>query len=229
MNEQWQVLSARFAALQQREKYLVVGAALVGIVFVGYSVLVEPAMKRKAKAATLVSSYTNDIATMGPQVDVLRAQLKDPDAPVRKGLVDVRKQLTELDKKFGEFDRVLVAPEKMPVLLQSLLSRHRGLEMVSVKTLPPEPVIHREEGKAGNKEAEPAQKSSTETGNIYKHGLEIRIAGGYQDLLGYVAEIEQGPQRLLMGSMTLEVKKHPRVELTLVVYSLSLERTWLVV
>ncbi len=101
MNEQWQLLSARFSALQQREKYLLVGAALVGILFVGYSVLVEPAMKRKAKAATLVTSYTNDIATMGPQVDVLREQLKDPDGPVRKGLVDVRKQLTDLDKKFG--------------------------------------------------------------------------------------------------------------------------------
>jgi MSHA biogenesis protein MshJ len=66
-------------------------------------------------------------------------------------------------------------------------------------------------------------------GNIHKHGIEIRMAGNYLDLLAYVADLESLPQKLLWGNMALTVTAYPRSELTLTVYTLSLDPTWLVV
>lgn len=235
MNEfpaQWKQYSARFAALQPREKNLVTGAVAVAILFIGHALVIEPALMRKAAAEKLATQYRTDLSILGPQVDVLKAQLKDPDAPLRKGIADVRRQMADLDRQLGGFDKVLVAPDKVPALLQSLLTRHRGLELVSLKTLPPEPVIRHEDSQAGKPSSaagvvKPAP--ATETANIYRHGIEIKVAGSYQDLLAYVGEVEQAPQRLLMGSLQLDANRYPRVELTLLVYSLSLDRTWLVV
>lgn len=42
-------------------------------------------------------------------------------------------------------------------------------------------------------------------------------------------ELEASPQKLLWGNLRLAVKKHPVSELTLIVYTLSLDSIWLVV
>jgi MSHA biogenesis protein MshJ len=64
--------------------------------------------------------------------------------------------------------------------------------------------------------------------NIFKHGIEIKIAGSYNDLLAYVSALEASPQKLLWGGMSLS-SQYPVSELTLTVYSLSLEAIWLAV
>lgn len=64
---------------------------------------------------------------------------------------------------------------------------------------------------------------------IYQHGMEIRLAGSYNDLLGYLAEIERMPQQLMWNSVRFSVEKYPRNVMVLRVYTLSLDRNWLVV
>ena len=212
MKQQWQVWSIRFAALAQREKHLVCAAVMALILLGGYNVLIGPVLART--------------------VATLQASLNDPDAATRAAIKRSRQQLADLDRELGGFDKQLVAPDKMTPLLQALMTGHRGLELVSLKTLPPSPIIAmspaKEEAKPGDK-TKPAVAPAPDSGNIYKHGIEIRLAGSYQDLLAYVSEVEHSPQHLLLGRMVLAVSKYPRVELTLTVYSLSLDRTWLVV
>lgn len=229
MMEQWRALSARFAALQPREKYLICAAVLVVIMLGGYSVWVDPALARKAVAEKQIAQYRADMTTLGAQVAALQAQLKDPDAASRAAIAESRQRLTELDRQLSGFGKELVPPERMALLLQALLSRHRGLELVSLRTLPPLPVIPAQADKAGTKPTEAGKAEAPDSGNIYKHGIEIKLAGGYQDLLNYLGEMESSPQRLLLGRMNLEVTRYPRVELTVTVYTLSLDRTWLVI
>ena len=232
MRQQWQAWSSRFAALAQREKHLVCAAILALILLGGYNVLIGPVLARTALAEKKIAQSRADLANLGPQVATLQASLNDPDAATRAAIKQSRQQLADLDAELGGFDKQLVAPDKMTPLLQALMTGHRGLELVSLKTLPPSPIIAmapaKDESKPGDK-TKAVVASSTDSGNIYKHGIEIRLAGNYQDLLAYVSEVEHSPQHLLLGRMVLAVSKYPRVELTLTVYSLSLDRTWLVV
>lgn len=64
---------------------------------------------------------------------------------------------------------------------------------------------------------------------IYQHGIELRMAGSYNDLLNYLAELERMPQRLMWNSVSLTVEKYPRNIMVLRVYTLSLDRSWLTV
>jgi len=63
---------------------------------------------------------------------------------------------------------------------------------------------------------------------LYRHGVEITVEGAYGDLMGYLASLETLPgPRLLWGGVKLKVEKHPTVQVSLTVYTLSLDRAWL--
>lgn len=68
----------------------------------------------------------------------------------------------------------------------------------------------------------------TEGAPLYRHGVEITVEGGYGELMGYLSSLEKMPgPRLLWGGIKLKVEKHPTVQLSLTVYTLSLDKTWL--
>ena len=64
---------------------------------------------------------------------------------------------------------------------------------------------------------------------VYQHGIEIRLAGSYNALLNYLEELERMPQRVMWNHVSLTVEKYPRNVMVLRVYTLSLDRNWLVV
>ena len=227
MKARLQALSAKFAALQTREKQMVAAAALLVVGMGGYTVGVEPAQQRAAALQKQIAKQKVEMQTLQAQVVGLGLQIKDPDAANRSALAAVREKIADADRSLRRYDSKLVPPERVPQLLQSVFARHRGLQLVSLQTLPPAPLLApKNEGKLpADAKAAPAEKG----GNLHKHGLEIKMAGNYLDLLAYVAELEQLPQKLLWGRMTLATTAWPRSELTLTVYTLSLDPTWMIV
>ncbi len=242
MKARLQALGAKFAALQQREKALIAVASVSVIGLGGYTLWVEPPMLRAAALRKQIAQQKTEMQNLQAQLVVMGTQVKDPDAPNRAALKEIKSRLDAVDRSLRGYENTLVAPERMPQLLQSLVSRHKGLELLSLETLPPQPLLTpaakpdakgegKTEAKSDPKAAEakapaaPAAKGS----NIHKHGIEIRMAGNYLDLLAYVAELDGLPQKLLWGGMSLEVTAYPRSELSLTVYTLSLDPTWMVV
>ncbi|HZV53701.1 MAG TPA: type II secretion system protein GspM [Rhodocyclaceae bacterium] len=224
MNARWQQLAIRYAALSRREQLLIAVATIALVGFLLYSLWVGPAAQRAAGLRKQMEGQQADLATLRAQVASLKSQLHDPDAANRKVMAELQARLSDIDSQIGRLDEKLVPPQRMGKLLQTVLARQRGLSLVSLRSLPPEPLIMPpvEKGSAARAPAVPRE-------NIYRHGLEIRIAGGYADLLAYVAELERAPERLLWGGMVLAVTDYPRSELTLTVYTLSRDLDWLTV
>lgn len=227
MKARWRALAAKFAALQQREKAIVAAATVIAIVMVGDALWVGPAQQRLAALQKKIAKDRSDIQTARPQIASLKAQLKDPNASTKAALAEATKRMAAVDQELHSYDSILVSPGRMPRLLQSLFAHHRGLELVSLQTLPPKSLLAAPAGK-GDGKAE-AKLPDVKGGNIQKHGIEIKMAGNYLDLLAYVSDLEQLPQKLLWGSMSLDVTAYPKSELTLVVYTLSQDSIWLVV
>lgn len=228
LKARWHEWANRFAALQQREKLMVAGAVVAFILFGGYSFWIEPAQLQKARLQKTIAQQQAELQQLQAQIAVL-TKGDDPDAPNRAILAQLQNELAATEREIHGFSRVLVTPAQVPQLLQTLLTRHRGLSLVSLTTLAPQPLVApspaKDDGKGAVKEPPPAAAGSS----IYKHGIEIKIAGGYHDLLAYVSELESSPQKLLWGSMRLAVQQYPVSELTLTVYTLSLEEAWLAV
>ena len=57
--------------------------------------------------------------------------------------------------------------------------------------------------------------------------MEIRIEGRFVDLLAYLERLEAAPQKLLWGGLSYRVVDYPKAEMTLTVYTLGTEQTWL--
>lgn len=230
LKARWQGWSNRFAALQMREKYLISAALAVAILFGGYTAWVEPGQQQADRMKKTLEQQQTDLALLQAQVGALTAKDSDPDAANRSALQLVRNDLAAMEREIRAFDGTLVAPKQAPALLQTLLARHRGLSLVSLATLPPQPLIELPTATPAKDGAKPVgEVPSIPGGNIYKHGIEIKLAGSYADLVAYVAELQASPQKVLWGGMHLTVKQHPVSELTLTIYTLSLDSTWLVV
>lgn len=227
----WQEWSKHFAVLQPREKYLVVAAVAVAILFGGHSLWVEPGMQQTDRLKKALAQQQAEQAQLQEQVAALAVRNSDPDSANRAALQRLREEVAATERDIGAFGNTLVPPQRIPALLQTLLARHRGLTLVSLTTLPPRPLIEIPTGSEAGKEAGKPKEEQTALpgGNLYKHGIEIKLAGAYQDLLAYVAELDASPQKLLRGGLSLTVRQHPVSELTLTVYTLSLDPTWLVV
>jgi MSHA biogenesis protein MshJ len=224
MNALWQKWAERYAALSRREQ-LLIGVVTLAIAFsLLLTVWVDPAVKRGTALRAQLAGQQVEFDALQVQVASLKAQLVDPDAANRKAFTELQGRLMAIDGQIGTLDEKLVPPQKMGKVLQTVLSRHRGLSLVSLRSLAPEPLLVPSEEKKNA-----AEKSAVvvRQENIWRHGLEIRVAGSYAELLAYVAELERAPQRLLWGGMALRVPAWPRSELTITVYTLSREQDWL--
>lgn len=226
MNALWQKWTDRYAALSQREQ-LLIGVVTVAIVFSLLLVVwVDPATNRGKSLRARLAGQQIEFNDLQQKLDSIKAQLVDPDAANRKAFTELQGRLMAIDGQIGTLDDKLVPPEKMGKVLQTVLSRHRGLSLVSLRSLAPEPLLVPAEDKktAAEKSAVVVRQE-----NIWRHGLEVRVSGSYADLLAYVAEMERAPQRLLWGGMAFKVTAWPKSELTITVYTLSRERDWLAV
>jgi MSHA biogenesis protein MshJ len=64
-----------------------------------------------------------------------------------------------------------------------------------------------------------------EGSQLYRHGVQLTLVGGYFDLVQYLSELERVPARLLWGSGELRVEQYPEVRLTLEVFTLNPQRS----
>lgn len=235
MIEKYRQLAARFDALSRRDRGMLALLVLFGGGILGYSLLIDPPLMRHASMSKRINQASTETAAIGTQLAALQSQLKDPDAGNRAALQQVRTSMAALDTKLRGLEGSMVSPEKMQAFLESLLSKNRNLELLALRTLPLAPLIERpenkkaEEKKTEDRKSDDKSTASASTPNIYKHGVEIRIAGSYNDLFAYLTELERMPQRIIWNHVVLSVEQYPRCVLTLTLYTLSLDKQWLVV
>ena len=221
MRRTWQQLTTKFDALNLRERILIavmVNAALAAAI---NAALLEPMARQQRKMAPVVAQQQSQAAAMEAQIKALKQTLRtDPDATGRAQLALLHRELDEIDVSLGGVQKKLVAPDNMARLLEDILNRNRQLRLVSLKTLPLAPLVERKE-----KEAAAGQPPAEQV--VYKHGVELTLEGGYPDLVRYLTELEGLPWRMYWAAADFRVEQYPQARLTLVVYTLSLDKTWL--
>lgn len=221
-------LTDKFDGLATRERYLVAVALLGGALLVGWTTIIDPALVRARIAERAIVDQRSQLAALTAQTQALQAPDKNPEALAGAELAELKKRLHALNARFAALEGELVPPERMAGLLEALLGHKRGLHLLGLRTLPVTSVL---EAKAGSGVADAGGQAGQagQAGGLYKHGVEIKLEGGYGELTDYLAQLEKSPQKLLWSSVTLSAENYPKLVLTLTVYTLSLDRTWLIV
>jgi MSHA biogenesis protein MshJ len=244
LSAQWMRWATKFSAISRRERAIVAGAVVFGGGLLIFNFGVDPFLLKARSATRAELGARTELAQMQAQVAVLAAQSADPDAPSRRRLAQAKQDLAAVNERLGRFEAGMVPPARMAEFLQGLLAGNRAIELLGLKTLPvtlvgAQVAVQKNEAAAGAAApgAKDPGKDKVDSGGvapvsgdgIYQHGIEIRLAGSYNDLLNYLTELERMPQRVMWNSVSLRVEKYPRNVMVLRVYTLSLDRNWLIV
>jgi MSHA biogenesis protein MshJ len=220
VKEQWQKLAARFDALGQRERILALVGGLVGLILLFYLLALDSAVVAKKRLTQQTLEARQGLALLQQQLKAQQGRA-DPDAARRSERDALRKQLADVDKTMAQVQRGLVPPERTAKLLEEVLARSRGLQLVSLRTLPVQRFDPRGPG-AETKELHPERQ-------LYQHGFEITLQGSYAELHEYLNRVEQLPWQMFWSRISMNSEDHPQLTFTLTVQTLSLSKAWLIV
>ena len=219
-------LKSRFEALNRRERIFVAIASWLVVLFVLDAVAVAPARQQSAAMKKAVSQKQDEAARLDAELAGLRGrQSEDPDAQAKRRIADLENRIAAIDVRLENVRSRIVLPDRMAGLLDQLLRRNKRLELVSLRSLPPELLVKEEQ--AGKKDGAGKEPTPPQSGMLYRHGMELTLGGGYLDMLDYVAQLEQLPWQMYWGRLELKVDEYPRAILRLQVYTLSMDKAWL--
>jgi MSHA biogenesis protein MshJ len=229
VKDAWRKLAARYDALTMRERVLVLVGLVAGVALLFEWLALQPLDARKKRLERQIAEARNSMKA-AEAVLAAQAPLMDPDDVRRSYRNALRQQLADIDQNMQGLQRGLVPPERMARLLEDMLSRGRGLQLISLRTLP----VRRYEtpelapaGKNGNRTAKPAPKDSERT--VYQHSFEITLQGSYIELHDYLTQLEKLPWQMFWSRISVNTEQYPRLRATLTVQTLSLNKAWLVV
>ena len=212
--------AARYDALAARERWLAAAVVLGAMVLIGYAAVFDPALRQGQAAERRLREQQAQLDSLGART----AQVAEdsPEATASAQLARLKTQLGELSGRLAVMENSLVPPQRMAGLLEDMIGR-TSLRLLSLRTLPVAPLLPMQAGSAE------AAKLANKSAGLFKHGIEIKLEGSYSELVVYLQRLEQSKLKLLWSSVSLSTEKHPQLHLTLTVYTLSLDRAWLIV
>ena len=220
MKHYWLQAQTRIDAMSVRERMMIFAAAAFVLIATFNVLFLDPLLnKYKLKLAEVVQQQEKLKELQAARQELMQAKVNDDHSPLRSQIAELKQQLQEHDRYLQSRKDKLVSPGKMAELLEQVLKNNDKLQLLELKTLPLSLFI---DPVAGKTSVTPAQQ-------IYKHGVQITVRGGYLELMRYLATLEKLPTQMFWGDVTLTVEKHPDSVMILTVYTLSMDKTWLTV
>ena len=179
-----------------------------------------------------MAQQQTELQALQIKLQTLEKQRADPDAAQTARRDDSKRQIAEIDATLKNLQSGLVPAQRMNALLQDMLARNPRLQLVGLSTLPATPLVEKR-APAEKPNIASAPKSPDKlvaaTSNVFKHGVQITLQGSYADLHDYLAALEKLPWRMFWSRASLSADDYPRLTLTVTIYTLSLDKAWLVV
>jgi MSHA biogenesis protein MshJ len=220
MKEKFNQFVVKMDGLSLRERALIFAAAAFAVVSLINTFFLDPLLaQQKRLSAQVVQQQEKMKETQAQLTALVQAKQADEHAPQRERIRQLREQIAEGESYLRATQDRLVSPEKMAALLEQVLAKNSHLQLVALNTLPVSQFI---EPVADTPNASPVPDKQ-----IFKHGVQMTVRGSYADLLQYLSALEKMPTRMFWGMAKLNVVKYPNAELTLTLYTLSLDKTWL--
>lgn len=211
LRAQWQAWAGQVAALSLRERLLIL---LTGMVLLGAGGIygwLDEADTRLSQDRQALSAAQRDLEIMALENRGKQARLaRDPDQTVREQLARVDGALGRLDAQLKAHTVDLIPAHEMPAVLEALLSRSANLHMVALSSLAPQPLM------AGDRRI-----------NLFKHGIRLKLEGGYFDVYQYLKALEALPRHFYWQQFDYRVETHPKAVVEMEIYTLSTSKEFI--
>lgn len=208
--EQWTRLGRWIDSLSLRERGLIL-LMVVAILYLLWDFALMTPLDRAQKARQdEIASVQQQLTTLQQAIGNLLNSQRHSEAQAQARIEQLHHAIDQMDDQLGTATNGLIQPAEMPAVLRDMLKQQHGLKLLSLKTLPPTALTT---GDAQDQQAV-----------LYRHGLEITVEGRYQAILNYVTALEKQPWHFYWKSFALESQGYPVNKVTLVIYTLSLDK-----
>jgi MSHA biogenesis protein MshJ len=212
-------MATRIDAFSLRERLLIMIGGVLVIYFLFNMFLIEPLLQQAKGLTQRLDRQNNELLSLRAQQQaIIKRSQTDPDAQNRKKQDVLAKDITQVNKRLQASTVDLISPQNMSAVLESVLNNFSGLELESIKALPPVSLAD-----LLNDE----NRQSASIPGVYQHGLRMSFKGSYLDTLAYLQALESLKWRFYWGDIDFEVTKYPQAEVTIIVNTLSLNEAWI--
>jgi hypothetical protein len=211
MKSYWLFLATKVEAMTLRERIFILLAGLALIWMPGYTLWLEPANARNEAMRVQLAGAEKNRQELESQLSMVQSVAQsDPDAVLRGELIHLRQRLQEVDEKMSLETVDLIAPERMPMVLQSLLASAPGVTLSKIYSMSGQPML-----------------GENEKINLFQHGIHIELQGSFFALVNYLQKIEALPERFYWRNLDYRVGNYPAATVTLELYTLSTSKDFI--
>lgn len=203
-----------------RERLLIF-ITLLALIFLVWNFLIQaPFDRERDRLKAEADQLTADQQAVETQITTLTlAMASDPAIAKSKEISRLNGDIKEVEVRLSGLSQGLISAEQLPKVLEDVLHRTASVKLLQVRTLPAtelQLVIVKAETNDDNKQ------TAKGTG-VYKHGVLIRVAGSYAQLIQLMTEIESLQWKFYWESLDYTVTQYPNAEIDIRVFTLSSE------
>ena len=192
-----------------REKYIVFGAVLGGILYLGLMLYIVPTLEDIDSKKASIKNQGQEKATAQKQIGLYQGAMdKDPNQAVNESIKNTEADIAAIDQTLSELTANFISPHKMREVLNEILKNDEQVKVSSFAAVPAEKV---------KIDGVPASTDIT----IYQHGIKLTVSGTYYSLQRYIERLEALPWRFYWKSFSYEVDKHPEAVLKIEITTIS--------
>ncbi len=187
---------------------LVALCGFVTVVMLLFTLVLEPKLNQISHNERQLSNLKQ--SNQKTEIDILRvkAQLKkDPNADIDLEISNLLTESQHLSMQLSQIIEHLVTPSQMAGVLESVLEQQSGIHLVSLQTLPSEPITE--------------DKEASQYSGYYVHPVRMELTGDYFSIANYLNKLESLPASYFWRSFSYKVEEYPKAKLVLEVYTLG--------
>ncbi|MFB1033914.1 MAG: hypothetical protein QMC38_01065 [Sinobacterium sp.] len=204
-------LTIKFLNISLREQMLILFSGLIVVILMMNTLALEPIFESSEKLQKKSHSADKEMRLLKQQVAALTDKLKaNPNNTLLEKLALLKRQNQKISGQLKTVTENLVPANKMAGMLESVLSKSKGLTLIELQSIAPIPVSSRV--------SEADKKAVTA---LYRHGVTFVFEGNYKNIQRYLETLESLPWQFYWQKFDYSVVEHPIARVELEIYTLS--------
>lgn len=221
-------LQEKIDARNIRERSLLF-LCVLAVILLLWNLLAQSSLDKKQQ---LLETQLKDISTQRKNLDAQVASITlalatDPNLEQKNHIAQLKADIGELDNQLGGLTQGLVSVDKLPLILQEMLTKMSRLTLARVQTLAAEELPLALARETSEEVATDATDLTDQGTGVYKHSVVVRVSGSYFELLAFVQLLEASEWRFYWEQLDYRVTYYPNADILLRVYTLSAEKGYL--
>ncbi len=207
-----------------RERIMIFAAVAVLLVTAMDMLLFAPLRAQQHKLVQQVAQQQEQMQAVQFQLQALSSGEQSHElTALRNQVAQLRQEFAVGAEKLESRRDKLVPPDRMADLLEQVLGQNGRLQLLALETGAAIPlgVAVQPDGRGAVHEA------GGQRAQVYRHDVRLTVRGSYPDLMQYLTALEKLSGQMYWSSAKMQVRNYPVTEMTITVYTLSMDAAWL--